>query len=110
MRSAFEQGRNRLCECGEIIGDKPDLSSADDRVHIRRTEMGHIIISIMAAAPAKQGWGQGGKRVSASSDMRQILSETLSNNTGTFTDRTVEVKQTWEKAGLHILQCNPVGK
>ncbi|OSQ37884.1 hypothetical protein TMES_12920 [Thalassospira mesophila] len=69
-----------MCECGELIGDKPDLSSADDRVHIRSAQMVRvIIISIMAAAPVKQGWEQGGKRVSASLDMCQILSDTFSD-------------------------------
>jgi hypothetical protein len=83
-----------MCECGDFIGDKTGLSSADDRVHIRRTETGHVIIRIMAAAPVKQEWKQGDRKVSVSSDMCQILSETLTDDTGTFTDQAVEVKQT----------------
>jgi hypothetical protein len=48
----------------------------------------------MAAAPVKQEWKQGDRKVSVSSDMCQILSETLTDDTGTFTDQAVEVKQT----------------
>ncbi|WP_220151347.1 hypothetical protein [Thalassospira profundimaris] len=52
----------------------PDLSSADDRVHIRRMEMAQII-GIMSATPAKQVREQGDSLVSEPLDMSQILSE-----------------------------------
>lgn len=96
--SVWYGGDNIMCWVKN--GNQPDLSSADDRDHIRRSE----IPIIMAITPARSLGRECDSRMSVAADIAMYFPGLDVFEKRTFADCTRKVKYAKRKTGLHDMQ------